>query len=198
VHAVLAKNGVAVPMSDLFGVCGTGLLEGLSLPPEYAARVVSLRRLIGGIEFEIDSFSKMIAARLVNDRGYHAIQALPGVGPILAAILVAEIGDVTRFTRAAQLCSWAGMTPRHRESDTKVHRGRITKQGSRLVRWACIEAVQRIHGGPLLGMRARLVETRGKGIAKVACARELLTLVFYGLRDGQIRCLAKQPAKEPA
>ncbi len=42
----------------------------------------------------------------------------------------AEIGDVTRFAGPAQLCSWAGMTPRHRESDTKVHRGRITKQGT--------------------------------------------------------------------
>ena len=37
---------------------------------------------------------------------------------------------------------WAGMTPRHRESDTKVHRGRITKQGNQLVRWAAVEAVQ--------------------------------------------------------
>jgi hypothetical protein len=35
------------------------------------------------------------------------------------------------------------LTPRHRESDTVVHRGHITKQGSKLVRWAAIEAVQR-------------------------------------------------------
>jgi transposase len=33
------------------------------------------------------------------------------------------------------------MTPRHRESDTKVHRGRITKQGNNLVRWSAVEAV---------------------------------------------------------
>jgi transposase len=37
---------------------------------------------------------------------------------------VAEIGDVTRFGRPEQLCSWAGLTPRHHESDTTVHRGR--------------------------------------------------------------------------
>jgi hypothetical protein len=36
------------------------------------------------------------------------------------------------------------LTPLHRESDTTVHRGRISKQGSRLVRWAAIEAVQRL------------------------------------------------------
>ena len=60
--------------------------------------------------------------------------------PILAAVLVAEIGEVTRFDRPEQLASWAGLTPRHHESDTTVHRGKITKQGSRLVRWAAVIA----------------------------------------------------------
>ena len=59
--------------------------------------------------------------------GYPAIQALPGIGPMLAAVIVAEIGDITRFPRPGQLCSWAGLTPRHRESDTTVSRGQITK-----------------------------------------------------------------------
>ena len=61
---------------------------------------------------------------------------------MLGAVFVAEIGDVHRFPGPEQLTSWAGLTPRHRESDTTVHRGRITKQGSRLVRWAAIESVK--------------------------------------------------------
>jgi len=68
--------------------------------------------------------------------GFQAVQAIYGVGPVLAAIFVVEIGDVTRFARPEQLCSWAGLTPKHRESDTKVYRGRITKQGNTLLRWA--------------------------------------------------------------
>jgi transposase len=131
---------------------------------------------------------------LHGHRGFHAIQAIEGVGPVLAAVFVAEIGDVHRFTRPQQLCSWAGMTPRHRESDTKVHRGRITKQGNHLVRWAAVEAVQRVHGGPLGATRARIAERRGTNIAKVAAARKLLTLVYWGLRDGYIRCLQPRPA----
>ena len=106
---------------------------------------------------------------------------------MLAAVFVAEIGDVTRFAGPAQLCSWAGMTPRHRESDTKVHRGRITKQGNRLVRWAAVEAVHRVHRGAIGAARARIGEHRGVNIAKVAAGRKLLTLVYYGLRDGHIR-----------
>jgi transposase len=52
------------------------------------------------------------------------IQQLPGIGPVLAAVMVAEIGDLARFTSARHLCSWAGLTAKHRESNTKVHRGR--------------------------------------------------------------------------
>jgi transposase len=115
------------------------------------------------------------------------------VGPVLAAILVAEIGDVHRFARPGQLCSWAGVTPRHRESDTTVHRGPITKQGSKLLRWALIEAVQGAPAhSPMRRVRERIEACRGpavRNIAVVAAARKLLTLVFYGLRDGHIRAL---------
>jgi transposase len=191
VHAVLAKQGVRVAMSDLFGVGGQKLLDELQLDAPYAARVDSLRRLIDAFTFEIDVLARRTAADLAGHRGYRAIQAIDGVGPVLAAVFVAEIGDVTRFARPEQLCSWAGMTPKHRESDTKVHRGRITKQGNHLVGWAAVEAVQHLHGGPLATTRARIAQRRGANIAKVAAARKLLTLVYYGLRDGHIRCLAR-------
>ena len=142
IHAVLAKCGVSVPMSDLFGLEGNQLLDRLHLPAPFAARVSSLRRVIDAVQFEIDVFAGMIRGRLARDPGYAAVQQIPGIGPVLGAVLVAEIGDITRFDRPEQLCCWAGLTPTHHESDTHVHRGRITKQGSRLVRWAVIESVQ--------------------------------------------------------
>jgi transposase len=194
VHAVLAKQGVAVPMSDLFGVAGQQLLDGLRLDAVYHARIASLRRLIDALDFEIDIVAKRTAARLAADPGYRAVQTISGVGPVLAAIFVAEIGDVHRFTRPGQLCCWAGLTPRHRESDTTVRRGQITKQGNPLLRWAAIEAVQRLRGGPIGAARIRIGNRRGANIGKVAAARKLLTLVFYGLRDGHIRALAVRPA----
>ncbi len=112
---------------------------------------------------------------------------------MFSAIFVAEIGDVHRFDNARRLCSWAGVTPRLRESDAHTHRGHITKQGSRLLRWAAIEAVS----GPacerrLTAVKARVGARRGANIGRVAAARHLLTLVYYGLRDGHIRCI--QPA----
>ncbi|MFD1534841.1 IS110 family transposase [Pseudonocardia aurantiaca] len=146
VHAVLAGAGVQVPMSDLFGPGGQQLLTRTRLVVESRSRVDSLLQMITALDFEIDTFARLLGGRLRTNPGYTAIQAIPGVGPLLAAVFVAEIGDITRFTRPQQLASWAGLTPKHHESDTTVHRGRITKQGSRLVRWAAVEAVQRVSG----------------------------------------------------
>ena len=141
---MLAKLGVPVTCSDIFGVAGSAWLDGLGLPQPYAGKVTSLRQLTGELTTEITMLSEVIADLLAGDRGYQVIQQLPGIGPVLAAVIIAEIGDVTRFKNAGQLCSWAGLTPRHRESDIKVARGHVTKQGSRMLRWALIEAIQRV------------------------------------------------------
>ena len=195
VHAVLAKCGVAVPMSDLFGVEGNALLDRVALPAVYQARITSLRRLIEALEFEIELFAGMTRARLARDPGYTAIRAIPGIGAVLAAVFVAEIGDVHRFADPTRLASWAGLTPRHRESDIHVHRGPITKQGSRLVRWAAVESVQILPKHTRIGaVRERVGARRGRNIGVVAAAREQLELVYYGLRDGRVRALHPQPA----
>jgi transposase len=192
VHAVLAKQGVHIAVSDLFGVGGRELLATAPLDGAFRGRVDSLCRLIDAVDFEIDAIAKPVKARLAGHRGFTAIQAIPGVGPILAAVFVAEIGQVNRFTRPEQLTCWAGLTPRHRESDTTVHRGRITKQGATLVRWAAVEAAHcSARAGWLATAPTRIGDRRGRNIATVAVARKLLTLVFYGLRDGHIRALAR-------
>jgi transposase len=191
VHAVLAKEGVAVPMSDLFGAAGTALLDTCPLGEAYATRVESLRDVMEVVDREIKMTQGRVENWLADDAGYWAIQAIPGVGPILAAVFVAEIGDISRFPTAHHLASWAGLTPSHRESDTTVRRGHITKQGSRLVRWAAVEAVSRQRGDtPIRAHHHRVADRRGKNIGRVAAARKLVTLVYYGLRDGEIRCLA--------
>jgi transposase len=175
-------------------VWGTELLDRLDLPAPYAARIASLRRVMEDLDFEITVFAGIIRGRLVKEPGYTAVQKIPGIGPILGAVLVAEIGDVTRFASASKLTCWAGLTPKHHESDTHVHRGRITKQGSRLVRWAAIESVKTVSKGSEVGvLRERVADRRGRNIGSVAAARRQLELVFYALRDGHVRALEHLP-----
>jgi transposase len=195
VHGVMAKNGVLPARVELWGPGGNAQLDSLDLPMAYAVRLQSLRELIAYYDNEVRSLDVLIHTELKDDVGYRAIQQVDGVGRVLGAIFVAEIGDISRFSSPEKLCSWAGLTPKHRESDERVVRGPITKQGSPLVRWAAIEAISKYRGGPKL--RAdyhRIAERRGKFKARVAVARKLLTLVFYGLRDGEIRCLADPEA----
>jgi transposase len=195
VKAVLAKHCLHAPVKDLWGVAGPRWLDTVELPDGYRIRVESLRGLVGAIDGEINGLERSIHQRLRDHRGYQTIQQLDGVGPTLGAMFVVEIGDVTRFPTPDALCSWAGLTPKHRESDRKVRRGKVTKQGSKLVRWAAIEAISKIRGGPKLKADYhRIAQRRGVNIARTAVARKLLTLVYYGLRDGELRCLARAEA----
>jgi transposase len=195
VHGVLAKQGQLPEVSDVFGPTGMTWLRSVPLDVVYRQRIDSLLELIDAYDGEIDLFRQMIAHRFTGHRGHRVIQQISGVGPTFAGVFVAEIGDVSRFNRPEKLCCWAGLTPRHRESDTTVHRGPITKQGSKLVRWAAIEACQRTRpGSELAADRTRIITARGRNIGVVAAARRLLTLVYYGLRDGEIRSLARGAA----
>ena len=78
IHAVLAKCGIQVVMSDLFGPCGQDLLDRCPLPGPYAARVESLRRLIDDLDGEVDLFARLTRGRLAADPGYTALQQIPG------------------------------------------------------------------------------------------------------------------------
>ena len=152
---MLAKLGAPAAHSDIFGKAGSAWLDGVALPQPCSGKITSLRHLAGELTAEISMLSDVIRDLLAAGRGYQVIQQLPGIGPVLAAVIIAEIGDVTRFRTAAQLCSRAGLTPRHRESDVKVTRGHVTKQGSRMLRWALTEAVQRVPATSPPGRRGR-------------------------------------------
>ena len=123
VHAVMAKNGVLPDLGNMWGPGGAAQLDALELPDAYTNRLEVLRDLIAVYDREITSLDRDIHLALRHHRGYQAIQAIHGVGRVFAAVFVAEIGDVTRFRSAEALCSWAGLTPQHRESDTKVAPG---------------------------------------------------------------------------
>ena len=81
-------------------------------------------------------------------------------------------------------------------------RGRITKQGSPVLRWALVEGVQRTPAGtPVRQARDAIIARRGpqaRNIAKVAAARKLLTYVFYAMRDGHVRALDTPAAEHEA
>ena len=168
------------------------MLDALALPGTYAARLASQRRLMLVLADEIAATEVELHRRLRHHPGYRNLLTVKGIGPVLAATFVAEIGDITRFPSAGAICCWAGLTPRHYESDKTVHRGHISKEGDTLVRWTAVEAIQRQTEPAVKAVRDGIVARRGKNarnIAKVAAARRMLEVVYYVLRDGHARCL---------
>jgi hypothetical protein len=85
VHAVLAKRGITVVDSDLFGITGRKRLGSMALPEPFCVRVESQLRMIDALDIEVDQFDRLIRAEFAEDAGYRVIQQLPGVGPTFAA-----------------------------------------------------------------------------------------------------------------
>jgi transposase len=199
VHALIARQGVQHGHAKLLGSGGRAFLAELDLRPEPRQRLDVLLRLIGDFDREIDALAAEIDQRAKDDERVKVLCQIRGIGRYLGMLIVAEIGDIERFPSARHLCAWAGLTPTVRSSDAKARLGHISRLGSGALRWALVEAAQKnTQGdGPLAETFERIAERRGRQIAKVAVARKILTLCFYGLRDGEIRCL-KTPDRASA
>jgi transposase len=197
IRGLLAKHGIRLAVTDLECLTGGELLDALALPGTYATRLASQRRLMVMLEDEIGAVEVELSHRLKGHPGYRNLLKVKGIGPVLAAAFVVEIGDITRFGSAGALSCWAGLTPRHYESDTTVRRGHISKEGCALVRWAAVEAIQRSCEPSVRQAREQIVARRGRSarnVAKVAAGRRMLEVVYYTLRDGQARSLSRSPA----
>ena len=72
------------------------------------------------------------------------IMSLSGVGLILAAVMVLEIGQIERFPTAEHLASYSGTVPRVHASGGKVRYGRLRPDVNRYLKWAFIEAASSV------------------------------------------------------
>jgi transposase len=193
VHAVLADRGISEDRILWTGP-GRTWLAALELPPTSRAIVEDCCGLLDALAAPIGRLEWEIATLAKPDPRVQALMALPGVGRLTAMTLVAEIGDISRFPTARKLCAWAGLTPQVRNSDRKVRRGHITKQGSPWVRGILQEAAQTAKRHPMFAAAdAQLARRRGRNIATVAIARRLLARSFHILSQ-----LEAAPAPEEA
>lgn len=128
-----------------------------------------------------------------------ALATIPEVGPVTINVVVSEVGDVRRFRSAKQVTAYAGLAPGRRESAGKSKDLGITKEGSRRLRWALVEASWRIvrRSPRWQAIYEQLSRRRGKKKAVVAVARRLLTVMVALLRSGQSYCMV-QPAPSTA
>jgi len=156
-------------------------LDTLTLPPRATASLAALRRVLALVRVEADGFEREIRRLAAVDPIGLALQQVPGVGPILALLIRAEIGELRRFATPGHLASYAGLVPRVSASAGRYHVGGITRRGSPWLRWALVEAA--MHGlkrsDPTGRWARRLALRKGALKARVAIARSLCTDIFH-------------------
>ena len=186
VHAVLHQQGLRSPVTDLFGRRGRQWLRQVRLPEKARAAVEVCCRLIDGYSQEIEEQNRQLRVEARRDGRARWLMTIPGIGEFSALLLLAEIGDISRFSGKQALCSYAGLVPRVRESAGKAARGGITRQGSSWLRWIMVEAAQ-VATRTSPAARAyyeRLRKKKHAHVARVALARKLLVAVYALLHDG--------------
>ena len=196
IHAVAADHGYDRPTSYWTGP-GRGWLAELDLPAVSREIVTDCLAVIDGLAPVIERLDSELHQHSKADPRVKVLTTLPGVGEFTALVMLAEIGDITRFPSARKLASWAGLTPTVRGSDRTVRHGHISKQGSAWLRWAMNQAAQTAKRSPAFAASyAAIAGRRGKKIATIAIARKLLTRAWHLLSEMQA-AEASTPPRRP-
>ena len=185
-QAVLHQEGFLKPVADVFGKKGRAWLAGLELSP--AARVVveTWLKVVDQMDEAIATQTRELEQMARADARARWLQTVPGIGAYSAMVILAEVGDIARFSSKRALASYAGLTPSVRESAGKQRRGGIGHHGSGTLRWIMLQVAQvAARCSPaarawITGLKRR----KPAQVALIALARKLLTAVWALLRYG--------------
>ncbi len=144
----------------------------------------------------LETYDKQIKEldRLIKTEGlkYDEVKLLitiDGVGIYSGLIIFSEIGDITRFPSEEKLFSYSGLVSSTNQSGDKCYHGRITKEGSKYLRWILTEIV-RVHlrwypDSKLSRFYHRLQKKKPNSVAIIATARKLLQIIYYMLKNNK-------------
>lgn len=184
--ALLARRNLE-PQHGRRWMTATGYRELAALPlPETPDTIrqqgLAVLRLL---DEQIRALDRALIDRWGADPRVQRLTTMPGVGALIAIILVLELGDIARFPSAKHLASYVGLTPRVRASAGRVRVGHISKEGNRVVRWALVLAATQAarRPGPLRAWYRVVQSRRGAKIARVALARRLAEIAYHIWKD---------------
>ena len=149
-----------------------------------------LARQYAAITTEIGTIEKHIHALHRSCEESRRLAEIPGVGPIVATALIAEVGDWTVFSSGRSLAAWIGLVPRQHSTGGKDRLGRISKQGNRHLRWLLVAGAMAViryarqHGTKRLWL-VRLMGRRPVKVAAVALANKIARMAWAMMVRGE-------------
>ena len=199
IHATLAKYALIVNTSDAFGRKGLAIIGQLlaELPPDTRFGVQSMLNQLASLEQTIEQIEERMQTTFAKTNELELLMSMPGIGPILGAVIVAEVGDISRFPTPEKFASYAGTTPRVTSSGGHTYIGRLRPDVNRYLKWAFIEAAnvicinrRRWPQRHVCRRYEQVAKTRNHQKAIGAVARHLAEAAFWILRRNE-------PYKEP-
>lgn len=184
-----------VEVADRFGKRGQELLrQRLSLVPPYTRLVLEeLFEQLNHALATVKRIEKRMQESFATDERMSLLESLPGVGSILGAVILSEIGDISRFPSASHFAAYAGTTPRVYSSGDRTHYGHTQVAVNHYLKWAFAEAANVIcmnhHRWPhrhVCRLYLRLRARKGHGVAIGAVARHLAEATFHVLSRKEV------------
>lgn len=189
VRALMAEHGVTWSGSDISAASDLFMMK-LRNRLSWGAQIVlaNLLEQLDLLEGRLKKMDDLIQVRAARWPGVALLMTIRGIDVLTAFTIVVTIGRIDRFLTADSLANYGGLVPGERSSAGKSRNGKITKAGSKMLRWALTEAVKSLcrMDGPYRNLCKRLErKNKGKGKAATACARKLLTAIWCMLTRGE-------------
>jgi transposase len=199
IFGLLTQFGLRVSFTRLRQPDALELLSRRGVPEVWRDSIAEHLDQIAELDRRINPIDRELAPIASSDPRAQLLQTIPGVGPLIGLTFAAEIGDVARFSSPSKLVGYAGLAPRITQSGERSAIGRLSKAGSRTLRWAAVEAANQAwrESNPFHEHYRRLAARHGKNPAKSAVARKLLIASWHMLSRGQVFQPAR-PTTAPA
>jgi transposase len=188
IHSLLDKENLGLAAPKLFSVRGRQFMEQVKFASPGRQRLLKEHlKVLEQLEKTIDKENALVVKLAKASPEAQLLKTIPGIGDLSALMILAELGDISRFKRACQVVKYAGLVPSVYSSADTHRTGPITKQGPRLLRWIIIQDAW-IAVNKSFEMRCRfaaLSKKCGRKSAIVGIARRLLEIAFHVLKKKQ-------------
>ena len=187
IFGLLTQFGLRISWRRLRQDDGMELLESRGGPEVWRDSIAGHLAEIEELEQRITPIDRELAPIARSDPRARLLATIPGIGPLISLTFASEIGEVSRFGSPAKLVGYAGLAPRISQSGERSATGRLSKAGSRTLRWAAVEAANQAWrpSNPFHPHYRRIAAKHGTNPAKSAVARKLLHTSWHMLSRGE-------------
>ena len=189
IREILSREGKSCEFSDVTTKQARLWLKHLDLCKLNRRELDYLIKLIDNLNNEIRSLDTSIEKQQYKYPEVEILKSIVGISTYSALLIIAEIADFMRFSTPSKLAAYAGIVPSTYQSSEVCHHGKITKHGSKWLRWIltqCTHAsIKSRKTHKLKRFYLRIAKRRGKQKALVATSRKMLTIIWHLLNKNE-------------